>query len=96
MARYCSEAILVSRRNERDDRLPDVVASHRLTPERMAERRSILRGSCINILASDGKKRKTRRVCDITGMVEPWLREALDALLTGHIIQRRGKPVKNI
>ena len=73
MARYCSEAIEVSGRNERGDLLPDFVAAHRLTSERMAERRSNLRGSCKNILASDGKKRKARRVYDITGMVEPWL-----------------------
>ena len=53
MARYCSEAIEVSGRNERGDLLPDFVAAHRLTPERISERRSTLRGSCINILASD-------------------------------------------
>ncbi|MEC8128422.1 MAG: site-specific integrase [Pseudomonadota bacterium] len=45
---------------------------------------------------ADGKKRKARRVCDITGMVEPWLREAFDASKTGHIIERKGKAVKNI
>ena len=45
---------------------------------------------------ADGKKRKARRVCDITGMVEPWLREAFDTSKTGHIIERKGKAVKNI
>ena len=45
---------------------------------------------------ADGKKRKARRVCDITGMVEPWLREAFDASQTGHIIERNGKAVRDI
>ena len=45
---------------------------------------------------ADGKKRKARRVCDITGMVEPWLREAFDTSQTGHIIERNGKPVRDI
>ena len=45
---------------------------------------------------ADGKKRKARRVCDITGMVEPWLREAFETSQTGHIIERNGKPVRDI
>ena len=45
---------------------------------------------------ADGKKRKARRVCDITGMVEPWLREAFDTSQTGHIIERNGKAVRDI
>ena len=39
---------------------------------------------------------KLGRVCDITGMVEPWLREAFEASQTGHIIERNGKPVRDI
>ena len=45
---------------------------------------------------ADGKKRKARRVCDITGMVEPWLREAFETSQTGHIIERNGKRVRDI
>jgi len=57
--------------NDRSDGLPDFVASHRLTPERLAERRSTLRGSCINILASGDYKRINRLFKEKTGEVEP-------------------------
>ena len=56
---------------ERSDGLPDFVASHRLTPERLAERRSTLRGSCINILASGDYKRIDRLFKEKTGELEP-------------------------
>ena len=56
---------------ERRDGLPDFVASHRLTPERLAERRSTLRGSCINILASGDYKRIDRLFKEKTGELEP-------------------------
>ena len=42
---------------------------------------------------SDGKKRKARRVCDITGMVQPRLREAFDASQTGYIKDKNGNAV---
>ena len=57
--------------NERSDGLPDFVASHRLTPERLAERRSTLRGSCINILAGGDYKRIDRLFKEKTGELEP-------------------------
>jgi len=57
--------------NERSDGLPDFVASHRLTPERLAERRSTLRGSCINILANGDHKRIERLFKEKTGELEP-------------------------
>ena len=57
--------------NERNDGLPDFVASHRLTPERLAERRTTLRGSCINILASGDYKRINHLFKEKTGEVEP-------------------------
>ena len=57
--------------NERSDGLPDFVASHRLTPERLAERRSTLRGSCINILAGGDHKRIDRLFKEKTGELEP-------------------------
>lgn len=57
--------------NERSDGLPDFVASHRLTPERLAERRSTLRGSCINILANGDYKRIERLFKEKTGELEP-------------------------
>ena len=56
---------------ERSDGLPDFVAAHRLTPERLAERRSTLRGSCINILASGDYKRIDRLFKEKTGELEP-------------------------
>ena len=56
---------------ERSDGLPDFVASHRLTPERLAERRSTLRGSCINILAGGDYKRIDRLFKEKTGELEP-------------------------
>ena len=57
--------------NERSDGLPDFVAAHRLTPERLAERRSTLRGSCINILAGGDYKRIDRLFKEKTGELEP-------------------------
>lgn len=45
---------------------------------------------------NDGKRRKARRVCDITGLVEAWLREAYDNSVTGHIIEKDGYPVTNL
>ena len=57
--------------DEYSDGLPDFVASHRLTPERLAERRSTLRGSCINILASGDYKRINRLFKEKTGELEP-------------------------
>ena len=57
--------------NERSDGLPDFVAAHRLTPERLAERRSTLRGSCINILAGGDHKRIDRLFKEKTGELEP-------------------------
>jgi len=45
---------------------------------------------------NDGKRRKARRVCDITGLIEAWLREAYDNSVTGHIIEKDGHPVKKL
>ena len=45
---------------------------------------------------NDGKRRKARRVCDITGLIEAWLREACDNSVTGHIIEKDGHPVKKL
>ena len=68
------------------------MAAHHLTPERLVERRSTLRGTCLKI----PKNRKARRVCDITGMLEQWPQEAFDTSHTGHIIERNGKAVRDI
>ena len=57
--------------NERSDGLPDFVAAHRLTPERLAERRTTLRGSCINTLASGDYKRINQLFKQKTGEVKP-------------------------
>ena len=35
-------------------------------------------------------------MCDITGMVEPWLREAFNASQTGFIIEKIGNAVRDI
>ena len=56
---------------KRSDGLPDFVAAHRLAPERLAERRTTLRGSCINILASGDYKRIDRLFKEKTGELEP-------------------------
>lgn len=56
---------------ERSDGLPDFVAAHRLAPERLAERRTTLRGSCINILASGDYKRINQLFKEKTGEVDP-------------------------
>ena len=45
---------------------------------------------------NDGKRRKARRVCDITGLIEAWLREAYDNSVTGYIIEKDGVKVDNI
>ena len=68
------------------------MAAHHITPERLAERRLTLRGTFLKI----PKKRKARRVCDITGMLEQWLQEAFDTSHTGHIIELNGKAVRDI
>jgi hypothetical protein len=57
--------------DEYSDGLPDFVASHRLTPERLAERAKTIRGSCINILASGDYKRINRLFKEKTGELQP-------------------------
>lgn len=57
--------------DEYSDGLPDFVASHRLTPERLAERAKTIRGSCINTLASGDYKRINRLFKEKTGEQEP-------------------------
>ena len=44
---------------------------------------------------ADGKRRKARRVCDITDLVRPWLEEAMAVTQTGYIIERNGTPMPN-
>ena len=45
---------------------------------------------------ADGKKRKARRGFNITGLAEPWLRQAFEASQAGHIIEPNGKPARDI